>query len=181
MSKQIVQVQDIHTLCQPGKLTIKNTDEFVYVLDNFNVHQTLCIRLPPMHIVKIEYPYMYVQCTDSKPFHTIDSCIRSSISSYQWNSLLKTIHHIECLVIRMDNHVISAFDKNDKRIDWTTCLSSFSEKYMEYVVLFQGYHRQGEVCTPCMHLIQVKTIDLPTPSIQIDESVNLFHVERTTL
>lgn len=165
-------VQDVTTLCQPGKLTIKNTNDFVYVLDNFNLHQTLCIRLPPMHIVRIEYPLMYVQCTNTKPFNMIDSCIRSSISSYCWNSLLKTINNIECLTIRLDKHVINAFDQENKPVEWATHTSS--EQFMEYVVLFSGYEKEDKTCTPCLHLVQVKVMELPIPTIHIDRSANLF-------
>ena len=173
--KQTLHVQDVFALCQPGKLTVKNTKDFVYVLDNFHIHQTLCFRLPPMHIVQIEYPYMYVQCTNTKPFETIDTSLRSNISSYQWDSMLKTINNIECLMIRIDKHLITAYDSTNHPIDWSVCLSPHYEKYAEYIVVFEGYQKHENRCSPCMYLVQARMVDLPIPNIHI-EDINLFDI-----
>lgn len=179
-------IQSFHDLCKPGKLTIKNTESFIHVLDNYNILQTLCLKLSPMHIVQLEYPYMYVQCTSLQPFHIISKCLQSTLSDYTWKPLLQMIQNIPCIPVRIDIQDIALFDQTNKLLSWTQYVENLmlnpennADKYLEYIVLFKGFDKFQDssnniVCKPCIQLKQARLVDIPIPSITIQENINLF-------
>ena len=180
-------IQSFHDLCKPGKLTFKNTESFIYVLDNYNILQTLCLKLSPAHIVQFEYPYIYVQCTSLQPLHIISTCLKSTLSEYTWIPIVQNIQNIPCIPLRINTSNISLFDQNNNTLSWTQYMENLMlnsednpDRYLEYIVLFKGFDKIQDsstnttVCKPCIELRQARLVDIPIPSITIQENVNLF-------